>query len=138
MINSFSGEYFFLSNFYPCTIHFNGFDFHSAEAAFQASKCKTLSEQKKFTNYSPKDAKYWGKQVELRPDWEEVKVKMMKRIISAKFHQNDELAQKLVATGDQNLIEGNTWNDTFWGMCNGVGENHLGRILMDIRDHYAF
>ena len=58
----------------------------------------------------------------------------MEDICRAKFTQNEELKKKLIDTGDATLIEGNTWNDTFWGVCNGVGENNLGKILMKIRE----
>ena len=51
-------------------------------------------------------------------------------LVLEKFKQNPELKQKLLETGNQELIEGNTWNDTFWGVCNGQGQNWLGKILM--------
>ncbi len=51
----------------------------------------------------------------------------------AKFTQHSDLGEQLLATGDAELIEGNTWNDTEWGICNGIGDNKLGKILMRIR-----
>ena len=57
----------------------------------------------------------------------------MRMVISMKFDQNPDLKAKLVATGNQELVEGNTWYDTFWGKCGGVGENWLGRLLMAYR-----
>ena len=60
----------------------------------------------------------------------DVKVKLMFVLVTEKFKQNPELKQKLLETGNQELIEGNTWNDTFWGVCNGQGQNWLGKILM--------
>ena len=51
-----------------------------------------------------------------------------------KVYQNDDLADCLVDTGDQPLIEGNTWGDRFWGVCGGTGMNHLGRLLMEVRE----
>ena len=71
----------------------------------------------------------------LRPDWERVKLGLMKEIVTAKFAQNEDMLQQLIATGSMTLTEGNMWNDTFWGVSlkTGKGENHLGRILMRIR-----
>lgn len=69
----------------------------------------------------------------LRGDWEAVKDSVMYEICKAKFSQNPDLADQLVATKDAELIEGNTWGDRIWGVCDGVGENRLGKILMRIR-----
>lgn len=57
----------------------------------------------------------------------------MEDIVRDKFTRNEDLKAMLLATGDEGLIEGNWWGDTFWGECKGQGENHLGRILMKIR-----
>jgi len=57
----------------------------------------------------------------------------MADIVYQKFLQNPELRDKLLATNDAYLVEGNNWKDTYWGICNGVGENWLGRILMIVR-----
>jgi predicted NAD-dependent protein-ADP-ribosyltransferase YbiA (DUF1768 family) len=58
----------------------------------------------------------------------------MTMVVRAKFTQNRILADKLIATGDTELIEGNNWRDYFWGMCNGKGKNNLGKILMKVRE----
>ena len=58
----------------------------------------------------------------------------MYEIVLAKFTQNPDLKEKLLATGDESLEEGNTWGDTIWGTVDGVGENRLGKILMRVRD----
>ncbi len=52
---------------------------------------------------------------------------------ASKFTRHFDLREKLLATGDRKLVEGNTWGDTFWGVCRGNGKNHLGKILMKIR-----
>ncbi len=133
-INLFDGEYAFLSNFYECPVEYNGLKFLSSEAAFQAQKTLIETEQIKFTTLNPSQSKRLGRKVTLREDWEDVKVQIMHEICRAKFTQNPELAQKLIATGNKTLVEGNTWNDTFWGVCRGVGENNLGQILMRVRE----
>jgi len=131
MIDRFDEEYSFLSNFYPCKVIYKGHTFLSSEAAYQAQK--DLSRTEEFINLGAKDSKHLGKKVNIRPDWEEVKLPIMEEIVRAKFEQNKDLAEKLIATGDEELIEGNYWHDCFWGVCNGQGENHLGQILMQIR-----
>lgn len=134
-INEFRGEYFFLSNFYEAPVEYRGLRYGSNEAAFQAQKCMTEAEKEMFTQLRPSDAKKKGRRVQLRPDWEKVKVGIMREIVRAKFAQNEGLRALLLATGDAVLEEGNTWNDTFWGihLKNGQGQNHLGRILMQVR-----
>ena len=88
------------------------------------------------TALKPSEAKRLGQRVALRPDWEAVKLGVMEDIVRAKFTQHESLAVKLINTGDRGLIEGNTWQDLFWGVdiTTRKGENHLGRILMKIRD----
>ena len=61
----------------------------------------------------------------------------MTEIVRTKFEQNSDIRQKLIDTYPEELIEGNYWHDTFWGVCEGVGENHLGQILMQIRREFA-
>lgn len=133
-ILSFRGNYFFLSNFYDAPIIYEGISYHNTEAAFQAQKCTSEEEKKVFSVLSPKDAKRQGKKVILRSDWEDIKISKMEEIIHCKFMQHYDLAQKLIATGNAYLEEGNQWGDKFWGTVNGTGENMLGKILMKERD----
>lgn len=133
VINSFSGEYDFLSNFYPEVIVYEGAVYSCVEGAYQAAKCLNPEDRKQFTNLNGYQAKKLGRHVKLREDWEDVKVGVMYTCLQYKFLKHPSLANKLLATGDTTLIEGNYWNDTFWGVCNGVGKNHLGELLMQIR-----
>jgi ribA/ribD-fused uncharacterized protein len=133
MINSFEGEYAFLSNFYEHPISNGVITFPTNEHYFQAMK--TLEDDERLAiarAATPGQAKRIGRSVKLRPDWESIKLDVMETAVRIKF-TDPELAAKLIATGDEELIEGNWWNDTFWGVCNGVGENHLGKILMKVR-----
>lgn len=131
MITSFRGEYFFLSNFYPAKVTYDGMEFKNNEAAFQAAKCPERA--KEFCNLGASEAKRLGRKVKLRKDWEKIKVQVMYDICTAKFTSNPDLMIKLLNTKDEILIEGNNWGDRTWGVCNGVGKNVLGKILMLIR-----
>ena len=135
-IQEFRGEYFFLSNFYEAPVTYQGLTYGSNEAAFQAQKCLSEAERLEFTALRPSDSKRRGRKVQLRPDWEQVKLGIMEDIVRAKFTQNEDLRAMLLATGDAVLEEGNSWNDTFWGIIRktGRGQNHLGRILMRVRE----
>lgn len=134
-IDSFRGKYYFLSNFFPAEVTYNGLTYQNNEAAFQAQKTYTKEERLEFTTLEPRDAKRRGRRVRLRKDWEQVKDRVMEEIVRAKFSQNEELKEQLLATGDAQLVEGNRWNDRYWGVDirSGVGENHLGKILMKVR-----
>ena len=135
-IDHFRGEYAFLSNFCEVPVTYKGLTYGSNEAAFQAQKCMTEEEKMEFTQLRPSASKKLGRRVKLRPDWEEVKVGLMEEIVRAKFTQNEELKALLLATGEAYLEEGNTWHDTCWGVDakTGEGQNHLGKILMKVRD----
>ena len=134
-IDSFRGKYYFLSNFFPAEVTYNGLTYQNNEAAFQAQKTYSKEERIEFTTLEPRDAKRRGRRVRLRKDWEQVKDRIMEEIVRAKFSQNEELKEQLLATGDAQLVEGNRWNDRYWGVDirSGVGENHLGKILMEVR-----
>ncbi len=145
MINSFRGEYYFLSNFYEVPVAYKGVTYLNNEAAFQAQKTISayqrskgeiplLSEEIRFSNLNASEAKKLGKRVSLRKDWEEVKVSLMQEIVDAKFDQHPDLAEKLLETGDEHLEEGNTWGDKIWGTVKGQGKNLLGQILMNTRE----
>ena len=132
-IDNFRNEYFFLSNFYQRSVCYDGITYDNNEAAFQAQKTLDNEQRKSFAHMNPSEAKAAGRKVKLRPDWETVKYDLMFGICYAKFTQNTDLTEKLLATGDEELIEGNTWGDRIWGVVNGIGQNHLGKILMQVR-----
>ena len=139
-IRSFRGDYWFLSNFYPCTITYDGFEFKSLEAAFQAAKCTDLIERAMYQQLQPAEAKKLGRKIALRDDWEDVKLSILTELVILKFVGNPELMGALLATGSAGLVEGNTWHDNFYGNCicnrcrDTIGLNHLGRILEQLRD----
>lgn len=132
-IDLFRGDYAFLSNFQKCNIEFEGDVYPTVEHAFQAAKTFDKEERKRILSFaSPVIAKRIGRRVRLRPDWENVKCDIMLELLQKKF-KNPALAEKLLATGDIELIEGNKYGDRFWGMVNGEGKNILGKLLMEVR-----
>lgn len=132
-IDRFSGKYRFLSNFHPIDVGYDGVVYPSVEHAFQAAKTLNVGLRSAIrTAGSPAAAKSMGRALRLREDWEEVKVEVMAELLARKF-SHPELRQMLLATGEQELIEGNTWGDKIWGVCDGEGQNYLGRLLMDLR-----
>lgn len=137
-IDSFRGEYAFLSNFHPCQVYHDGILYPSVEHAFQAAKTLSFGQRWEISQY-PADlkgaarAKRTGKTLVLRPDWSEARVSIMHELVLQKFARHPALRHMLLATGNAELIEGNYWHDHFWGVCHGTGENHLGLILMDVR-----
>ena len=133
-ISQFRGKYYFLSNFYPATVTYDGLTYQNSEAAFQAQKCVSFSEKEPFTKMLPDEAKKEGRFVHLRDDWEDVKYSVMEEIVRAKFYQNPDIRERLLKTGDAYLEEGNFWGDRTWGVVNGNGKNWLGEILMKIRE----
>lgn len=153
-IDSFQGEYRFLSNFWPCKFvdKDNGTVWRATENWYQAQKLRYLSvptgdfpvratlatlqectpgESKKVARTIPLDVKAW----------DDAKLYVMVQAIKMKFDPETptgwDLCQRLIATDPALLVEGNTWNDTYWGVCNGKGQNMLGEILMARRRKIA-
>ena len=132
-IASFSGEYRFLSNFWPCEIEYKGFLFPSTENAYQWAKSETETE--KFQTITVGQAKRLGKELALRRNWNDMRFNVMYDITKAKYTTHGDLRMKLTLTDGIELVEGNTWGDVYWGQCPiGVGKNTLGKILMLVRD----
>ena len=133
MINKFQGETRWLSNFEECNIEIEGKVYPTTEHAYQAFKTLNEEEHEKVRlAATPGKAKRLGRKITLREDWEDVKDEVMYHVNWLKF-LNPELRMKLLETGDQELVEGNDWGDTYWGVCKGKGKNRLGEILMEIR-----
>lgn len=140
-IEKFEDEYFFLSNFYPCYVEWEGFIFSSSENAYQASKVPIHLRDEKWrthTTITAAASKKLGRRLPLRDDWNQVKDGIMDGILTAKFDQHPDLKKKLLATYLSELIEGNWWGDVYWGVCKGVGKNKLGIALMILRERYHF
>lgn len=135
VIDNFEGRYRFLSNFFVRELFYDGILYPSSEHAYQAAKSLDFDVRQRIARCStPGTAKKAGKQVKLRPNFDTLKGDIMFEIVLKKFAANSDLREKLVKTSGYSLVEGNTWDDTYWGVCNGVGQNQLGIILMRVRD----
>ena len=140
MINQFRNKYRFLSNFWLAPVEFEGAVYPSVEHAYQAAKTISQADRLPFWKefMTPGQAKRRGSLLILRGDWGFIKFRTMQELVRSKF-QIPHLKNKLLATGNRVLVEGNNWHDNFWGRCfckkcGGSGLNQLGRILMDVRD----
>jgi N-glycosidase YbiA len=137
VINSFTGKNRFLSNFYPCSVRYEDDVYPSVEHAYQASKTDDPVFRRLIRSIeTPSEAKRVGKDLTFNVPFKMshvIKVGAMLALLHHKF-KNPELRQLLLDTGDCELIEGNYWGDTFWGVCDGKGENWLGKSLMFVRD----
>lgn len=135
-IKGFFGEWRFLCNFHKCPVYFDGVLYPSTESAYMSAKTIDLEQRKSFEDIEPNEAKKLGRIITLRSDWEEVKYDVMSSVVFDKFYRHKELRDKLLSTGDAYLEETNHWKDCIWGVCDGVGENYLGKILMGVRDYW--
>lgn len=132
-ITCFDGEFDFLSNFYMEDVWFEGMTFPSNEHAYQAAKTTDMDLRRKIRALKfPGQAKRAGQKLQMRPGWDGMKVQVMRLLLQEKFLRPD-MREKLLATGDAYIEEGNNWNDTFWGVCRGKGQNHLGKLIMEVR-----
>ena len=121
MISEFQGEYRWLSNFIG-----------NVEVEFQAAKCANEEDKKRFKGLMPGQAKKLGRKIKMRSDWNDIKLQIMKELLRKKFNR-EPFKQQLIDTGDEELVEGNRWGDTYWGVCRGRGQNKLGKLLMQVR-----
>lgn len=138
-IRGFFGEYRYLSNFWIAPIVLEGQRFQTVEHFFQASKATSDSDFN-YVAYAlgPKLAKGRGRDIKIRPDWDKIKDSIMLKALNAKFDQHPDLCNLLLGTQGCYLEETNSWNDTYWGVCNGKGLNKLGIMLMQIRQAKFF
>lgn len=130
----FEDEYFFLSNMYPLQFTVKEVKYTSSESYYQARKASNLNDFLKIANSKPFVSKQLGRKVKIVKNWNDIRIKVMEEALYYKFNSSLELREKLISTSNLPLVEDNTWNDKFWGVCNGKGENNLGKLLMELRE----
>lgn len=140
-IKGFFGDYRFLSNYHQVPIIYNNNMYQSTEAAYQAAKCLKETDKAPFFVIGAGTARKRGSKEFMKlnkilmvPNWDEVKKQIMYDVNLIKYATNHDLGYKLLATGDKYLEETNYWGDIFWGVCDGIGDNELGKCLMKIRE----
>lgn len=148
VVTAFRGEYAFLSNYFTAPFEWRGLQFLSGEQAFAFAKTYFMEPGSNQTTIwqaildarTPGNAKKLGRQCKINvEEWDKRKVQYMREIVHAKFAENIsdfDMVGQLINTGAMMLVEGNDWNDTFWGRCNGKGFNTLGAILMEERGYW--
>ena len=138
-IDQFTGEYRWLSNFYPCELRFRGKAYSSVEYAYMSAKSEDKEWKKMCSEGREKQSKIkkLSQHIDLVPHWETIKIDVMRECLELKFAQEPFMTW-LLATGDSHLQEGNTWGDKFWGVDieTGEGENNLGKLLMELRHKF--
>lgn len=144
-IIEFKNEYRFLSNFYflEYQIIYQGICYNSVENAYQAQKTNDLNIKLQISRMTPAASKKFARSINMRKDWDDIKLVVMKKFVEEKFLASLELKRKLIDLKDYEIIEGNFWHDNYWGICYckkcapggiGNGKNMMGKILMDLRD----
>ena len=117
-------------------------EYATGEHAYQAAKATTEADHLMIAlSPTPGDSKAFGNTCDIRSDWEQVKVEIMRKVIAAKFpfDKDHTLSLRLVNTGTAVLIEGTNWNDKVWGVAFDrekhqiEGRNLLGVLLMERR-----
>lgn len=133
-IDRFEGPHRFLSNFFHCIVIHDSETYKSVEHAYQAFKTLVPEQRQKiYDAATPGEAKRLGQKITLRSDWKDIRNDLMFELLVSKF-STPILKRALIDTGSAELIEGNDFNDTYWGVCNGKGENLLGHMLMKVRE----
>jgi ribA/ribD-fused uncharacterized protein len=140
-IGPFRDEYAYLSNMFPAPFvlpHYHldiEMEWLTVEHYYQAAKTINPDEIINI-RFAPsgKAAKGIGKNVTLIHDWDNIKIEVMEKGLTEKF-KIPILRKRLISTDPEEIVEINHWHDHFWGMCNGHGDNNLGKLLMKIRKH---
>lgn len=129
-------EHFFLNNKYSCDVFILDRRFGNAEAAYQAHKTKEPQIVNIFTTLDAISSQSIGRSVDTYEGWDKDKVRVMLLVVFEKFRQNEDILQKLIATGNQKLEAVSISNEDFWGIADGKGQNILGKILMYVREYF--
>jgi len=140
IIDNFHGEFKFLSNFAEAKLIVGNKEYRTLEHAYQALKTTYWWERAEVRKQStPGKAKRAGRKLTIRPNWDNLKIEFMLKLLKQKFSK-PEFRHLLINTGDAQLIESNHWHDNYWGVCkcgqcqDKIGNNVLGKSLMQVRD----
>lgn len=143
-------EFYPLSNFSAFAITWRGYRFDTSEHAYHWDKFppdgyqRLLGEESaiahriRLSTSAHEAFKLAEREARFRrPDWDDVKVSVMRDILRAKVEQHEYVRRKLSETGDRELVE-NSWRDSFWGWGEDRnGLNMLGKLWMEIRAEFS-
>lgn len=134
MISDFRGKFAFLANSYPCPVEMDGACYPCAETAFYAARCAYKTDRKKFATLSGPDARKLAGHLTEQSGWADKKLSVLQEVLQAKFSE-PQLKRRLLQTGNEELVFSNPY-DSYLGVSDGKGANHLGRLLMELRDEF--
>lgn len=138
MIKEFQNEHRWLSNFYPCEIEYEGIVYPTVEHFYVSMKTLDPNIRKYISTIeSPGKAKRYGNKIDVRENWDDLKIQVMEYVINKKFNK-PHFKELLLNTGDDIIVEGNRWHDNFYGSCQcdkcgNNGKNILGKLIMKTR-----
>jgi ribA/ribD-fused uncharacterized protein len=140
-ISRFKDEYSWLSNFHKCKIKnpITGRTYKSSEHYYVAHKTNDDKLHLEAMKQTFTKLKAFGRGLTLREDWDTYRYEIMAQALYLKFTQNSYLKEKLLATNDMYIVEGNDWCDQYFGSCtcdkhiHKQGKNILGTLLMELR-----
>lgn len=130
-------KYGFMSNFAEGFefVDQDGLIWSTSEHHYQAQKATNEEDRSRVQMARTAfDSKQIGGSITLRPDWDEVKIDCMRQTLALKFAEGSKAADRLMDTQAAYLVEDTPWGDQFWGKTYGVGESHLGKLLMERRE----
>jgi len=135
-VTEFQGEFRWLSNFWPAKCWYDGVNYGSVEAAYQAAKTESAKERIRLQSVTPAEAKRIGRSFTIREGWSDMRLDVMKELLEQRFTEDNHAGRQLIATHPAKLSEGNYWGDSFWGidLKKDKGKNHLGKLLMERRN----
>lgn len=134
MINSFTGNFAWLSNTHESPFTWEDVEYPTAEHAFQAAKFSDISDREEIASMTLSQARREGRNCDLPRDWTDVRDDVMADILYAKFSQNVGLKVRLLLTDNHKLVQGGMKKDTYWGQVDGQGKNRLGQLLEETRN----
>ena len=131
------GELGYLATYSNHGFYKDGIFYKTSEHYYQSKKFDDPDVVNRIINAkTPKEASIIGRDRnnKKRENWKEIKKDVMFEAVLYKFLNNEEIKDKLLKTGNEEIIE-ETTKESYWGCGpNHDGENNYGKILCKVRD----